>query len=340
MTVGRVLDGIDGDKYAQPRIEYRIRAVMKSTSDSGSSSTVAQTDEQVIIMPCSEPSPPIDTNDFPGEFIQFVTHPFRTSYLGPRYQMTLSLPEPTPMFTCTTLHSTTNLRLHIQVEISAQRKGGDLASLNNVLKNMRFKARFAVRVKTFYAIRPFSQMPGHSMANAHDLPNVHESVSDIQTVNISSSSWRPHFHSDASHSKDISASPPKFDLQPTGGHNFPPSNGVPSINQWSTTLEMLLPVDGALTPTFCSAIASRQYSIVARIKVKGGPQKEFLLEMPLQNHCSSHHNALQSVGNNQTDWRSQSGGGTRSGASDPASDVLIAEVVRFRSECYMPLPRH
>lgn len=214
MTVGRVLDGIDGDKYAQPRIKYRIRAVMKSTSDSGSSSTIAQADEQVTIMPCSEPSPPIDTNDFPGEFILFVTHPFRTSYLGPRYQMTLSLPEPTPIFKCTTLYSTTNLRLHIRVEISAQKSGGDVASLSNVLKNMRFKESFALRAKTFYAIRPFSQMPGHTMADAYGLPHVHESVSDIRTVDMSSSSWRPHFHSDASHPKDISASSPNLDLQP------------------------------------------------------------------------------------------------------------------------------
>ncbi|PSK37223.1 hypothetical protein B9Z65_1965 [Elsinoe australis] len=327
MTVGRVLHGIDGDQYAQPQIEYRIHAVIKSTSDSGSDSTVAQTDEEVTIMPCSEPSPPIDTDDFPGEFIQSVTYPFRTSYLGPRYQMTLSLPEPTPMFTCTVLDSTTNLRLRIEVDISTEKGGRDLASLSKVLESLRFKARFALRAKTFYATRPFSQMPGYTMANTHGLPNIHDSASETHTVDISSSCWRPHFHSDASHPNDVTASSSNFDLQTAGTDIISPSDSVPSIKQWSTTLEVLLPVEGALIPTFCSAIASRQYSIVARIKVKGGPLKEFLLEMPVQNHCSPPPNALQSTGNTQTDWSGRNGSGTRSGASEPASDVLDADVL-------------
>lgn len=325
MTAGDVFERRQGEKFAQPRVEYRIRAVMKSTVDGSSSVMIAQTDELITIMPCSEPCPPINTSDFPDEFIHSVTHPFRKSYLDPRYQMTLSMPEPTPVSTQARFpHSVTNLRLQVQIEAFTGKKGGMPKSLCSMLDNLRFQTSLSLRAKTFYAIKAFSQMPGHTMGVAHDRPNSHESVYKIQTVQKRSSSWQPHFHSEASPSGGESALrltsaslAPEVEL-------FRQSQTESRINQWSTTVEIPLPIHGALIPTFCSAIASRQYSVIARTKVKGGRSKEFLLEVPLQIHCWPRYRMSPSAGNNQrAAEENPNENGTRLGAGDQASDLGV-----------------
>lgn len=51
---------------------------------------------------------------------------------------------------------------------------------------------------------------------------------------------------------------------------------------WMMRWRFPIQVERKLPPTFCSAIASRQYSIVARVRVKGVQVQEIVLECPLQ----------------------------------------------------------
>lgn len=336
MTAGDVFERRQGEKYAQPRIEYRIRAVMKSTLDGCDSLIVAQADELVTIMPCSEPCPPINTSDFPDEFIHSVTHPFRKSYFGPRYQMTLSMPEPNPVSTpATTPYSVTNLRLQVQIEAFAGKRGGSFKLLCSILENLRFQTSLSLRAKTFYASKPFSQMPGYTMGGGQDLPNSHESVYKIQTVDKGSRSWQPHPRTEVMHPGDASTPPFTSASLAPDGEPFLHSKTMSLTNKWSTTLEIPLSINGSLIPTFCSAIASRQYSIIARTKVKGGRSKDFLLEVPLQNHCRPRYRMSPSAGNPQPAAEEDtSGNGTRSGASDQARDLWTDYVVRISLICH------
>lgn len=346
MTVGDVLDGKDGEKFAQPRIEYRIRAVMKLLSLDGRSITDAWADKEVAILPYTEPSPPIELNDFPEDFVNSVTHSFRSSYLGSTYQMTLSMPEPTPISTIPTTSSrTTTLRFHVQIQLITCKRDRGLHSLCNILKDLRFHIRLALRAKTFCSIRPFSQMPGYTMTGSDYPPDVHESVFEIQTVDVASTSWQLHFHSDTPQREDLQHLAP---ASPFGIGSHPPEKNavnclsfaqadaiVPSIDEWTTTLNVPLHIKEALTPTFCSAIASRQYSLVARTKVKGGPSKEFLLEVPLQYHYRPRSEASKSAGESRAALGNQPESNRRPGTGDrQLSDLWRDDAVRVHLKCW------
>jgi hypothetical protein len=345
MTVGDVLDGKDGEKFAQPRIEYRIRAIMKLMSLDGHSITDAWADKEVAISPYTEPSPPIDINDFPEDFVNSATHSFRSSYLGSTYQMTVSMPEPTPMSTTSTkLSRKTTLRFHVKIQLTTCRRDRGLHSLCNILKDLRFHTQLALRTKTFFSIRPFSQMPGYTMTGSDYSLDVHESVFQIQTVDVASNSWQLHFHSDT---------PQREDLQhlalasPFGSSSQPPrentvnnlSSGqadaiAPSTDGWTTVFDVPLHIEEALTPTFCSAIASRQYSLVARIKVKGGPSKEFRLEVPLQNHYGPRSEASNSAGESRAAIGNQFENARRLRSGDrQLSDLWNDDAVRVHLKC-------
>ncbi|KAL1582114.1 hypothetical protein WHR41_09155 [Cladosporium halotolerans] len=296
ITVGDILDGKDGEKFAQPKIEYRIRAVMKSPSFDGHSASDVRNDHEVSVLPCREPLPPIDTTDFPDEFINSDTHLFRSSYFGSTYQMTLSTTEPTPMSGIPkTPYSATSLRLHVRIQLPTSKRDCGLRTLCNILKDLRFHMRFSLRAKTFHSIRPFPQMPGYAMVGSDYPPDLHESVFIIQTAEMVSSSWQPHFYSETPQREDLQhfvpaslcsngSQPPG--AKPINGLSFVQDDAITlTIDAWETTLDVPLRTKEFLTPTFCSAIASRQYSLEVRVKVKGGPSKEFLLEVPLQVHC-------------------------------------------------------
>lgn len=60
---------------------------------------------------------------------------------------------------------------------------------------------------------------------------------------------------------------------------------VPSYTRvWTTSLDVSLELNGTFVPSFYSAIALMQYSLIARIRAKGALVRDFVLEAPLQVH--------------------------------------------------------
>lgn len=303
--------------------------------------TDARDDQEVFILPCTEPPPPIDTTDFPEEFVSSVTHSFRPSYFGSTYQMTLSMPEPTPMSGI--LYSTTTLRLHVRVQLTTCKRNDGLRTLCNILKDLRFHMRLALRTKTFHSITPFSQMPGYTMIGTDYPLDLHESVMKIQAVELASSSWQPHFYSETSQPEalqhGVPASPRGNCSQPpkanaVNGLSFVQADGtMPPIDGWTTALDVPMHIKESLTPSFCSAIASRQYSLIARVKVEGGPWKDFPLEVPLQIYCSPRSEASSPAHESRSASGSQAQSGKRPGTGDHQLSGLwndVAVRIRFR----------
>ena len=292
ISVGDVFERHDHAKYAQPRIYYRLCAVAKTRSPEGDLKTV-QGEREITITPCSEPSPPVKIADFPGEFVASASNGFCASFLGAQYQMTLSMSEPSPisMGSVQARHATT---LHITVEIHAaagKEPSTTLYPLCKGLKDLKFKIQPVLRAKTYYSTQPFPMVPSQTMVTARGPIRLHDSVLKISEVAVGSSSWQPKFFDDVPCYEEAvrtgpfsSGSAHSSSTRRGSQTSVRLPNGPSSLRSWITSMDVPLELSGSLLPTFCSAIASRQYSLIARVRVKGASVKEFVLEAPLQVH--------------------------------------------------------
>ena len=290
VSVGDVLEGFDHTKYAQPRIEYRLRALVRTRSPRDELKTV-QGERAIIIIPCSEPSPPVDTTDFPGEFIGSMSNAFRVSFLGAQYVMMLSLPEPSAIsIKPSTERQTTVLRLKVEIQATDRvEPKTNVRALARELEGLKFRIQPILRAKTYYSTEPFPVMPGQSMVTARGPIRLHDSVSKMSEVELASSSWQFRRSDDipcyeeAVRTGSVSFGSSHSSSAWPGSQPSPelPSNSS-SVGVWETSLIVPIELNGELLPTFCSAIASRQYSIIAQVRVKGARVKEFVLETPLQ----------------------------------------------------------
>ena len=67
------------------------------------------------------------------------------------------------------------------------------------------------------------------------------------------------------------------------GHKINPTRDTLSPTaEWQSELSFTIRLPSDITPTFCSAIAARQYSLIILLKATGVCVKNFLLEVPIQ----------------------------------------------------------
>ena len=52
--------------------------------------------------------------------------------------------------------------------------------------------------------------------------------------------------------------------------------------EWHSEISFTVKLPNDITPTFCSAIAARQYSLVILLKASGVSVENFVLEVPIQ----------------------------------------------------------
>lgn len=285
MSVGDTLDGYNHTKYAQPRIDYRLHAVVTMRSPDGDLKTIIG-DKEITIMPCAEPSPPVDISDFSDEFVGSASNPFRSSLFGTRHIATISMPEPSAISIGPLGRPSTVLRLTVEIQADSINP----YPLIQGLKNLNFKIQPLLRAKTYYSLRPFPKMPSQDMATEEGPIRLHDSVLKIPEVNLVSTSWHSKLlddvpsYEDAVRSGSFSKSSDSSPLRRGSQSSTAPPTVSSSLRAWNTSLSVPVEFTGTLLPTFCSAVASRQYSVIARVRIKGAKVKEFVLEVPLQVH--------------------------------------------------------
>lgn len=288
--MGDVLETFDHTIYGQPKIEYRLRAVARMRTPDGALKTV-QGERELTVIPCTERPPPVSMADFPSEFVCSARNVLRTSFLGPQYLMTLSTSEPSPVSMepgqgrhGTTLCLTVDIQPPPHVE-----PNNKVYTLPRVLKGLRFEIQLNLRAKTYYAMHPFPTMPCQMMATARGPIRLHDSMSKISEVEITSRSWQhrsldgvPSYAEAVQTGFFSSGSSQSLSMQRGDQSSTQLPIGPSWLKAWTTSLHVPVEFTKDLLPTFCSAIASRQYSIMARIRVKGATTREFVLETPLQ----------------------------------------------------------
>lgn len=298
ISVGEELRGHGNALYAQPRIDYRLYIKLDVVFGDGSSRRLTG-EKEIAIMPCSDAPPPVDIADFGDDFVVSVSNAFRTSLLGEQYMMTLSIAEP-PSMSKARAEGAYLTVLRLAVDIHAARHKRPTKDANNKLldrlKRLSFTIEPTVRAKTFYSLQPFPMMPAQNMVDNSGPIRLHDSVTKLSKVELSTSSWHARFVDDVPCYEDAvrsgsfasESSGMELDQASVTQHGSPLSttlsNGPSALGAWRTSIDIPMELTGSLHPSFCSAVASRQYSIVVRVRVSGLSVKDFVLEVPLQVH--------------------------------------------------------
>ncbi|ETN43758.1 uncharacterized protein HMPREF1541_11151 [Cyphellophora europaea CBS 101466] len=258
MTVGAILqDENSGLDYAQPKIIYSLVANVEIRSGSGHQMTIYGSKE-VPIWLFSAPSPPVDTRDFPAEFVEELYHPCRPNrFRKETFLVTVSSAEPSPV-RFDNRRTRGNVTCKVVVTVADTRLGSDVDRLLELSPKIRLSVTPALRIKTFYSMSPFSRMPGQTMLTTTGRIRLHDELRTLPSISYSNLGW----HSNQADVDDHEA-------QSLGSAVF-------------ATVSMVLPIPPGLPPSFCSAVVSQQYSLIMQCKIKGVQVDTFGLEVPLQ----------------------------------------------------------
>lgn len=260
MTVGTVLqDENSGQNYAQPRVSYSLVADIELRSASDHQTTVSG-NKEIPVWAFSAPNPPVNTHDFPAEFVETLYHPCRPNRLRKEtFLVTMSTSEP-PAITLTDRRLPGSTSCNIYITVTDTRLGSDGRRLLDVSQNIRLNFTPALRVKTFYSMYPFSKMPGQTMLSMRGPLRLHDELRTLPSNSYSNLRWQ---------SKVIETHGQQAETLPAGAEVV-------------AAVSIMIQVRAGLPPSFCSAVVSRQYSLILHCKFKGVHVDSFGLEVPLQ----------------------------------------------------------
>ncbi|KIW87375.1 uncharacterized protein Z519_12011 [Cladophialophora bantiana CBS 173.52] len=264
--------------YAQPQIEYNLKVVAALTDSQALEGTIKLCQQlEIPIRPAPEVFPPCDTGDWLNDFIVKQSHPFRASTFSfQKYTMVVGTQEPAPVMMVDD-HPFGTTEVTIRFSVTASISNVDPQGLATLLQRIGFRIIPGLRAKTFYSTRPFPKLPAQSILTANDPHRLHDQVLKLEQVNRTLTSWR------LIESNAVPLSDEKCTLGSTVGHKTHSAKTSPTpVAVWQSNISFPVKVSNDVTPTFCSAIAARQYSLVILLKATGISVGKFVLEVPIQ----------------------------------------------------------
>ena len=238
----------------QPLINYAIRAVFELNDPVDGAVKEVQDTRNISLIPVIGPSPPLATEDFPGEFVLKSTKLLaKIPYANPFGAMTISMNEPSALVFNSDSQNATTLGF-LKLTLKPSNSVGSSAA-PRVLKCTIWSQ---IHVKTFFSTMPLCGMPNYSMLERKSGLRIESRYIDLQTRKISARSWIPEEQS------------------------LPGATPEAGDSLWTTTL--VLPICGSsrLLPTFCSTLAALRYALKVRVNIRGFHHFPLGLEIPLQ----------------------------------------------------------
>lgn len=273
--------------YAQPNISYHLLSLVKYHTLDQSETQTLEARKEIRIVPVTEVLPPIDIQDFPAEFVESQTQTFRISIFGgPAYSMTLSMHEP-PAIILRDMRTRGTTTAELIIDIKAAEGNIDENSVDRLSQSLRkltFTVESIFRAKTFYSITPFAKLPGQTALTLKGPMRLQDEVMKLGTVCDKSNSWQYLPRNQRPSYAEAVRRPSSQSVKSTmsGSGDASPSNSPSPPRSWSARICVPLVVPADILPTFCSALAARQYSIITRTKISGIRTKPFILEVPMQ----------------------------------------------------------
>lgn len=282
LKMGQILtDG--NDKYGQPNVSYRL--LFTGTAEVINDLRVLQlgSEREILLRPLGEVQPPLETHDFPAEYVDSQVHTWRSAIFDlSSNKMTLSMNEPPAVILLRGVsNGSTTAVLHIKIEgLNSRFITGN--ALQNLHK-LRFKTLLGLRSKTFYSTRPFPGFPCQALATVNGPIRLHDQIMSIGKQNHSANTWNVAETSNPAERADRTRFFTGHRAIYSSNKLRTPSNGYGGPSKiWHTSINLPINVPGDLLPTFCSALVSRQYSLIARIRIDGILNQNYVLEVPLQ----------------------------------------------------------
>ena len=295
IELGSVIVDENGKRFAQPSITYALRAaVCFAARTDDETMPPVESSIPLILRPRTREFPPTDTIDFPTEFKLQVTKPVRWSlfarHLG---NLRVSMQEPRPLlYNSSSMGSLTEC--HVGLELLAFGSG----DVHQALQAMEITIHSWVRAKTFYSVKPFSQLPSQTLSS-DGKTELRDDFLKLDKRHLSHVSWGYQYHSveTGGDDKSISADngPSNQLIEPDIGSSSrsePPSPSQAPSGRWTARITHPIRVQSRLLPTFCSSIVARLYTVVIRLKISGIRRESFNLEVPLQVVHASSDDAL------------------------------------------------
>lgn len=238
----------------QPRIVYALRAIENAGSAEGVILPEISDIHEIRILPFSNPGPPLDTEDFPGDFHEVSSRsPKQALWNRSLGQMSVSMKEPSPL---NLVRRTPKASTNCVIKLSL--KPFDAFARTIRPENWSLLVESCLHVKTFYSTQPLRGMP--SLRPRKKFPDLrHRSAFMVlESRRYSLLSWRLNW---LTKNGTISQDP-----QPS----------------WTTTIDLPVSVPKSLTPTFLSRLAARTYALKMKVRVLGINHDPFELEVPVQ----------------------------------------------------------
>lgn len=259
LCVGNLLlDDNSGETFGQPDISYYLIAQADIRESLTWQRITTRTEIPIMLAGCA--NPPLDTDDFPEEFMQASTNPCRLDmFHSETGEMTLTTTECPPIVFVEGRNEGSTMSC-ITVQLLLQRPELDSRRWHSALQHTSIHISPKLRIKTFYSSQTFPRLPDQAMLHGSSPVNLHKETHTLAPVTQS-----------LAHCK----------WEPVPGWDDKPSTAMLST-ALVTQLQVPITVQKMLTPSFCSAVVARQYSLVLRCKIRGLHVRKFVLEAPIQ----------------------------------------------------------
>ena len=253
MKDGPTLHGpTSGKTFMRPIITYALFASALHVS----SGKKCRAKKEIRMMPTTLSTPPLQTEHYPREYRLTCKQPLRkhawSRSLG---NLAISASEPPALNTATSNPRASSL-LRVQLIFTPSCK--TLAQTERPY-DWDITVKSALRARTFYTTKPFSQTPTLETAGSDPLIQEVSRITKSETRRCDTLPWR--LHRLSSHGTIIAANP-----------NLP----------WTATLTMPINACKDLVPTFLCPLSARRYSLSLQFTIANLSHTTLDLEVPIQ----------------------------------------------------------
>ena len=233
LTAGSNVDDPNRNaQHAQIHIYYHLRMMAKYRIPACTEPSTISTLEPVTVLPFTEVQPPMNTQDFPTEFVESLSGVIRTSLFGPTLgTLTVSTQEPPALVYNDFPFSGSSTALEFKIELDAAENNETYQRLRRLI----FDIDGVIRIKTFFSATPFPYLPSQTLLTSQGKIRLLDNVVRLKP-------------------------------QSTGGSHWQYLRGAEQ-SRWRTMISMPIHVKTRLSPTFCSSLVARFYTLVIRLKV-------------------------------------------------------------------------
>jgi hypothetical protein len=242
--------------YRQPIITYVIRIIRVQTGVVMKSPIRCQDEREILIMPWTPATPPLEIKHFPQEYKPFTSKCVKQQvwkrFLG---HLHVSAVEPVPLNICTPAPRASTV---VSVQLTFTPKPPP-CEIEVCPQEWKCVVKYYLRSRTFYSTRKLERMPTSLTTKTDPLLRMREEKNKWEVREFGLSCW---------------------------GRGGPPQDGNlvqdESLRPWTTTL--LLPINASKTllPTFLNALSARQYALVLRLMIEGLHHATIELIVPTQ----------------------------------------------------------